>query len=275
MAAEDAPAERIAAHLMDATKTGSGWAVETLCAASSRALGAGLPAEAVRYLRRALEPPPRRLRTRVVFELGCAEATAGVPGAVSRLSDAVDALADSTDRVPTPLEAGRALFSLGRPGEANAILDLGLEQTDDPDLAKRLSATRACTELFGKPAHPLATGAPPAGGETAGDRALLAVHAMEGAIRGRPCPEVGELAARALSRGRLLEDETADGPVYYLPAFALSIAEDLQTAEAALTAAVEDAPTRGSALGFANAVYMRSVAILLRGRVPEAARDAR
>ena len=84
-----------------------------------------------------------------------------------------------------------------------------------------------------------------------------------------------ELAERALARGALLEDETADGPVYYLPAFALSIAEDLQTAEAALTAAVEDARTRGSVLGFANASHMRSVAILLRGRIPDAAADAR
>ena len=67
---------------------------------------------------------------------------------------------------------------------------------------------------------------------------------MEGAIRGRPCAEVRDLAERALARGALLEDETADGPVYYLPAFALSIAEDLQTAEAALTAAVEDAHAR-------------------------------
>ena len=98
---------------------------------------------------------------------------------------------------------------------------------------------------------------------------------MEGAIRGRPSAEVRDLAERALARGALLEDETADGPVYYLPAFALSIAEDLQTAEAALTAAVEDARTRGSVLGFANASHMRSIAILLRGRIPDAAADAR
>jgi DNA-binding CsgD family transcriptional regulator len=276
MAAEDAPTERVAEHLTSATRTGSGWAVEALSKAATEALGAGRPSDAVRYLRRALEePPPRRLRARVVFELGCAEATAGVLGAESRLIEAVDRVADSPERVQQPLEAGRALFSLGRPENAKAILDVGIGETEDADLAKRLLAARACTELFGKPAQPYLSGEPPLSGETAGDRALLAVHAMEGAIRGLPSAEVRELAARSLSRGRLLEDETADSPVYYLPAFALSIAEDLQTAEAALTAAVEDADTRRSALGFANACHLRSVAILLRGRIPDAARDAR
>jgi DNA-binding CsgD family transcriptional regulator len=276
MAAEDAPAERIAAHLLEATKTGSGWAVEALCAASSGALGAGRPSDAVRYLRRALEePPPRRLRAHVMFELGYAEATAGVPAAASRLSEAVGGLGDSPPPVQRPLEAARALFSLGRSDEAKELLDVALQQNDDPDQTKRLRAARACTELFGEPADLLVSEEAPLGNDTAGDRALLAVYAMEGAIHGRSCPDVRELAARALSRGRLLEDETADGPVYYLPVFALSIAEDLQTAEAALTAAVEDAHTRRSALGFANASHMRSVAILLRGRVPDAARDAR
>ncbi len=84
-----------------------------------------------------------------------------------------------------------------------------------------------------------------------------------------------ELAARALHRGALLDDETADGLTYYLATGALAIAGDLQTAEAALTAAVEDARSRGSVLGFATASHMRAMAILMRGRVPDAAADAR
>jgi DNA-binding CsgD family transcriptional regulator len=278
LSAEDAPAERVAAHLMESTRTGSGWAVEVLCAAAAGSLGQSRPADAVRYLRRALEePPPRRLRAHVVFELGCAEATAGVPEAGRRLSEAVGALAESPARVQSPLDAGRALIALGRQDEAKAILDLGLDQSgeDDGDLADRLRAARACTDLFGEPDRFSVLGEPPKSGATAGQRAMLAVHSMEGAIRGRPSDEVRDLAVRALGRGELIEDETADGPVYYLPAFALSIAEDLQTAEAALTAAVEEARTRGSVLGFANASLMRSIAILLRGRVADAAADAR
>ncbi len=280
LASEDAPAQRIAAHLMAATRTGSGWAVEALCEAAAGSLGAGRPADAVRYLRRALdEPPPRRLRAHVVFELGCAEATAGEPEAARRLSEAVDSVTAVPEQLGSALDAGRALLALGRQDEAKAIFDLALANAGDEDdeLSGRLRAARASTALYGvpDPEGRKLLGEVPDGSEHAGKRALLAVHAMDGAIRGRPSAEVRELAERALARGALLEDETADGPVYYLPAFALSIAEDLQTAEAALTAAVEDARTRGSVLGFANASHMRSVAILLRGRIPDAAADAR
>ena len=214
----------------------------------------------------------------MVFELGCAEATAGEPEAARRLSEAVESVTAVPEQLGSALDAGRALLALEPREEAIAILDLGLEQAgeEDDELTGRLRAARASTALFGVPepdGRPLPD-EPPDGAEHAGKRALLAVHAMEGAIRGRPCAEVRDLAERALARGALLEDETADGPVY-LPAFALSIAEDLQTAEAALTAAVEDARTRGSVLGFANASHMRSIAILLRGRIPDAAADAR
>jgi DNA-binding CsgD family transcriptional regulator len=280
LAAEDAPAQYIAAHLMASTRTGSGWAVEALCEAAAASLGAGRPRDAVRYLRRALdEPPPRRLRSHVVFELGCAEATAGEPEAAQRLSEAVESVTTVPEQLGSALDAGRALLALGRQDEARAILDLGLEHAgqEDDELSGRLRAARASIAFFGDPTPggepPL--GEPPESADHAGKRALLAVHSMEGAISGRPSAEVRALAERALARGALLEDETADGPVYYLPAFALSIAEDLQTAEAALTAAVEDARTRGSVLGFANASHMRSIAILLRGRIPDAAADAR
>lgn len=280
LASEDAPARRIAEHLMAATRTGSGWAVEALCEAAAGSLGAGRPSDAVRFLRRALEePPPRRLRAHVVFELGCAEATAGEPEAARRLSEAVDSVTAVPEQLGSALDAGRALFALGRQDEAKALFDLALENAgeEDDELTGRLRAARASTALFGKPDPDaqMLLGEIPDGADHAGKRALLAVHAMDGAIRGRPSAEVRELAERALARGALLEDETADGPVYYLPAFALSIAEDLQTAEAALTAAVEDARTRGSVLGFANASHMRSIAILLRGRIPDAAADAR
>jgi DNA-binding CsgD family transcriptional regulator len=265
---------------MASTRTGSGWAVEALCEAAAASLGAGRPRDAVRYLRRALEePPPRRLRAHVVFELGCAEATAGEPEAAQRLSEAVESVGAVPEQLGSALDAGRTLLALGRQDEARAILDLGLEQagTEDDELSGRLRAARASIAFFGDPvpgAEP-PLGEVPESADHAGKRALLAVHAMQGAIRGRPSAEVRALAEQALARGALLEDETADGPVYYLPAFALSIAEDLQTAEAALTAAVEDARTRGSVLGFANASHMRSIAILLRGRIPDAAADAR
>jgi ATP/maltotriose-dependent transcriptional regulator MalT len=112
-------------------------------------------------------------------------------------------------------------------------------------------------------------------GDAAGARALLALQAIRGAFRGAPRDEVLDLAGHALGRGALLEDETADGLTYYMAAGALAVAEDLQAAEIALSAAREDAQTRGSLLGFATASHVRAVAILMRGRIGDAAADAR
>ena len=109
---------------------------------------------------------------------------------------------------------------------------------------------------------------------TPGDRSLLALHAVEAAIRGVPATEVRALAERALGRGALLEEETSAGLSYYCAAAALAFAEDLHGAEAALTAAIEDAQSRGSVLGFAIASRLRARTILMCGRLTEAAVDA-
>ena len=112
----------------------------------------------------------------------------------------------------------------------------------------------------------------PAAADTPATRALLAHAALEAALRGAPREEVLDLAARALARGALLDDETADGITYYMASGALVLGEDLSTAEAALTAAVEEARSRGSVLGFATASHFRSLAIMRRGRITDAAR---
>jgi DNA-binding CsgD family transcriptional regulator len=279
LAREDESAEVIAAHLLKAARTGSAWVVDVLCTASSIALGRGSPTDAVRYLRRALdEPPAQRQRAHVVLELGRAEALAGEPEAAVRLSEASSS-EESTEAPAAALETGRALFALGRPRKAmmvfeRALTDIGEE---DVELAGRLRAGHAVAQWLTDFPHgtPVLGAAPEGQPETPGDRALLALHAMDGAIRGAHCSEVRDKAARALARGALLDEETADGLTYYLAAGALAVAEDLQTAEAALTAAIVDAETRGSVLGFATASDVRAGTVLLRGRIMDAAGDAR
>ena len=278
LAAEDASPELVAAHLLEAPCAGNAWAVESLTSAAAVALGRGVPAEAVRYLRRALdEPPTRPMRAHVMLELGRAEATAGEPQAVSRLQDAVQHFQEAPEGARAALETGRALFALGKPREAMSVFERGLDHglNGDRDVSARLRAAHATSVWLTQPTEPLDHTHAPATGDSAGDRALLALHAMEVAVRGISAELAIELAARALHRGALLDDETADGLTYYLATGALAIAGDLQTAEAALTAAVEDARSRGSVLGFATASHMRAMAILMRGRVPDAAADAR
>ena len=127
LGAEEAPPERVAHHLLSAARTGSGWAVDTLCVAAAVALGRATPADAVRYLRRALEePPPRGKRAHVILELGRAEAMAGEPQAALRLKDAVHRNGDVPARPLAALEAGATLFALGRPNDALTAFETGL-----------------------------------------------------------------------------------------------------------------------------------------------------
>jgi DNA-binding CsgD family transcriptional regulator len=280
MSEDPSSAEAASRHLLHASRTGSAWVVDCLCQAATLALGRGAPREAVSYLRRALdEPPMGRQRAHVALELGRAEATAGEPQAAVRLSEAAEWASAGPERPTQALATGRALFALGQPEQAMTVFDHAIADLDDPKspVGGQLRAGRAAAQWLtqlpeggGVRSEP-----PPATADTPGDRALLALHAMEGAIRGTPCDEVRDLAGRALARGALLADETADGLTYYLAAAALAFAEDFQTAEAALTAAIEEARGRGSVLGFATASHVRAMAILMRGRVQEAASDAR
>jgi DNA-binding CsgD family transcriptional regulator len=280
LAHEHAPTETVAAHLVEAPRRRNPWVVDALSAAASSALARGAPSEAVRLLRRALaEPPSSEARPRVMLDLGRAEATVGEAQSVGRLREASELIDDRRERAQTALHTGRTLFAFGRQADAAAAFDRGLLEIGDTDdaLAGRLHASSATLSRLINPAAALVGEpvAPPARGDTPADRALLALSAMEAAMRGDPRQEVHELAARALGRGALLEDETADGIAYYLASLALVLAEDLQGAEIALTAAVEDARTRGSVLGFATASFVRSTAIVRRGRLGDAAADAR
>jgi ATP/maltotriose-dependent transcriptional regulator MalT len=215
----------------------------------------------------------------VVLQLGRAEATAGNPQAVDRLSEAIERLPDPLERARTALETGRMLFALGRFDDAAAAFQRGIDELPPEndgvgDLLAASLATVARLETARTGLPPSPTAVPP-GNDTPGERAQLSQLAVEAALRGEPRDEVLELATSALARGALLDDTTADGITYYVAASALIVAEDLQTAEAALTAAVEEARSRGSVLGLATASYFRSLAIQRRGRIGDASADAR
>ncbi len=281
MLADDGePPERVADHLLLATRIGSASTVEALSMAAAVSLGRAKPCAAVQYLRRALEePPPRQLRAQVILELGRAEAIAGEPQAALRLADGVAKLVDGHQDPREALAAGQTLLALGRYAEALPALERGMNANGDTDAetAAGLTAAHATAMWLSSLSNgrPYILAPPPVAADTAADRALLALHAVEAALRGKPAAEVCQLAERALARGRLLEEETSDGLTYYLATAALAYAGDLQMAEVALTAAVHDAQCRGSLLGFATASHARARAILRRGRLLDAALDAR
>ena len=281
LAAEGAPPERVASHLLHAERTGSEWTVDMLCEGATMALGRAAPEKAVCYLRRALEePPPRRRRAHLVLELGRAEAAAGDPEAWRHLTEAVHGSDHAIEEPIAALEAARTLVALGRAGDAIKAFERGLGAAEraDSDLAAWLRAGHTTAHWLASRANgeaPAPLPPVPERAATPGDRALLALHAIDAAVRGVSSTEVRALAERALGRGALLEDETSTGLAYYFAAAALAFAEDLQTAEAALTAAIEDAHSRGSVLGFAIASRLRARTILMRGRLTDATADAR
>lgn len=282
LAADGASATELAEHLLETIPGAEEWVVDVLSDAAADAMAQGTPRRAVAYLRRALEEPPRAdRRPRVSMALGRAEATAGDPEAVGHLLTAMEALPDRRERAEISLDAGRTLLALGRQADAAEAFRRGLRELNDPtdELFGRLSA--AHETILGlwptteEPRPPEPVEKPSRTDGAPDDRALLAQLALQAALKGDPRQRVIDLAVRALGRGALLRDETADGLAYYLACEALTIAEELSLAEVALTAAVEDGMARGSVLGKATAYFFRSLAFLRRGGVREAAADAR
>jgi len=282
LAEGETPAELIAGHLLLARREASGWAVQLLMEAAERALARGAPGSAAHYLHRALEePPPEESRARVVLALGRAKALAGEPDAVASLTEALELLDDPREQGLAALDSGRALAAQGRHRDATVVFKRGLSQlsSEDHELRARLQAGYAMSARIALPPDEIDREAfpderaleslpPPARG------VVLAHVSLDRALSGGTAEEVRELAREALGRGSLLDEETADGLGYYAAVMALAIAEDLQAAELASAAALEEARSRGSVLGFGTACYFRAFTLLRRGRVDDAAANA-
>ena len=278
--AERAPVDRLVPHLLAGRPAGDPRAVEILLQAGERALAGGAPDSAMRLLRRALEEPPTpERRPDVLVALGRAEGAAGAPEAIERLTGALDLIGEPSGRAMAALDAGRMLISHARWEDAAETLERGIADVDGTD-----DALRARLEAAYAAARRVVPGDEPQSRpvalddetleDTVAGRMLLAQAAADRALRGTSAAEVRGLATRSLGGGSLLEEETSDGIAFYLAIFALVVAEDLQTAELAAATAVHDAQRRGSVLGFATACHFRSLAVLRRGRIADAAADA-
>jgi ATP/maltotriose-dependent transcriptional regulator MalT len=276
---EGASMERVAPHLLAGRPDHDPRAVEVLLEAGKRALAGGAPDSAIRLLRRALaEPPPPERRADVLVALGRAEGAAGDPTAIERLADALELIGEPTGRAAAALDAGRLMLNHARWDEAATTLERGIEDVDGTDDSLRASLEAAYIVAARIVPGGEAEAAPATVGDaalesTVAGRLILARTAATRALRGTSAAEVHQLATRALGGGALLQDETSDGVGLYLAVFALVVAEDLQTAELAAATAVDDAQRRGSVLGFATACHFRSLAVLRRGRIPDAAAD--
>ncbi|MBU6534130.1 AAA family ATPase [Streptomyces mayonensis] len=138
--------EAIARHLLRTPAVRLPWALRVLRDAVTVAVHDARPADAVAYLRRALdEPVSDGLRQRLLTELGSLEyASADTPAAIARLAEAQHLPADPRNRVRTAVALGTALA--GR-GEIRTAMEV-LRRTEGrlaghPDLARTVQTAGA------------------------------------------------------------------------------------------------------------------------------------
>jgi DNA-binding CsgD family transcriptional regulator len=209
----DAPAEQVAAHVLELPRSGEGWVVEVLREAARIAFAKGAPEAAIASLRRALvEPLPAELRTTLLFELGQAQALMSLPDSVEALRGAYESAGDPAMRglaadwlacslvfleAPdeaagiwrsTSLELPPELDDLSRQLEAGEHMSLFFGSRDDGERLERLRRHRTIDT----------TGGP-------GAKMLAAVAAWEWAASAGPAEKVVALARAAL------EDDTLVG----------------------------------------------------------------
>ena len=169
--------------------------------------------------------------------------------------------------------------------EAVRVLVSALEWLDDDDRELALlvetdlsdaigfdpSAAAALGDRLCHQREVAASGAPTSHGE----RLALVSQAVNELRVGRSHRRCAEMAQRALAGGHLLAVETADSPRFVNAVTSLMFSDELVAAAEALRDAIADARRRGSVVGFAHAMIVRSFVATRRGLLGDADADAR
>ena len=275
---EGAPAERIAAHLLETDPRGDHAAAAVLVEAGRVTVARGAPALGARLFARALaEPPAPATRLRLLDELGHAELAAGLRGAHEHLQTVVQETED-------PVQAARVLcdlvWSIGprpelarpllpaldaaitalEPRERELVLELEFVRLGVLFLIgeKRAAFTASCRRFADLP------------GATAGECAVLTWVARQQALD----PDGTAAAAAALA-----ERAATHRHPHPLWAMQLTLAlldgEGYARAEDVNTASIDAAVASGSASGFAAASAQRALVRVASGNPRGAEADAR
>ncbi|HEX8085486.1 MAG TPA: AAA family ATPase [Solirubrobacteraceae bacterium] len=277
--AAGAEPERVAVHLLAADPDGDRSTVETLLAASRRALDRAAPEAAVRYLRRALaEPPPPELRTEVVKRLSIAAFRSPDRSAFGDADPIAELTADTDTLIVAAPTLTAALAADGRNDDIATLLDRAIAAARDAgrlEDALGLEVQRV-TWTHTPPAEAQRRIAPyvePLAG-THAEPALFALRAWWAMFTpGAHAHDAADLALRAIEHRRPLHDLVgiAQGPQAIL---VLLRAERLDVAERAIEQLAADANASGEAPAIAGAAFLRSELALLRGEVARAAAEA-
>jgi DNA-binding CsgD family transcriptional regulator len=280
---EGAAPERVAGHLLLAQRSGDEWVVSRLRAAARAVMSRGAPGPAVTYLERALEEPPAGAAlVGVLRELGVAQAQSAPAVAVERLRSALALTAEPAERLALSSALANALM-LG--GELVAAVD-GLEraiedlpETLDPDVrlgaeAQLLSLQSLSPQLFSRFTARVEA-LPRLAGSTPAERRVLASVARCYSMLDGPWREVVEVAATALDRGRLVEDQVPDSGAAQLAALPLLVDGRLDDVDRLNDVLFEDARRRGSIVGLCLATHCVSTRHSTAGDMRAAALTSR
>lgn len=272
-----AGSEAIARHLVRGDPAADPAAVAALRESAARELSRGAPAEAARFLRRALrEPPPPAERYETLLESATAEDLA------SRGDLGEERLREALLLAPDESERGRVANSLA------LLLTRRGELADAGDTARReLAAARAAgadeqrlLELEVQLCVALQLGPPGSGqeaderlerlaprlqqGASAVERGGLAALAFRRMARGDPAADAIAAARRALEAG-LLEDPWAESGVGGLAIGALVHCEAGVEAEVWLERALSLAREQGADFGIGQGSFLSSLLAFHQG----------
>jgi len=284
--AEGVGVERLAAHLLRASRRGDTFTVEVLRSAAARAISRGAPEPAVAYLRRALdEPPPPPALPEVMIELGDALAAVGGSGAAVHFESALELLEEPERTGEVRWKLGRVLYAHGR--HAESVVEFERARDDfadhDPALARRLGfaaltatlVTQSVPDVYPGSARTHVDALIAESEATPLEADELAPLVGLAGIVGEPRETVLKLADDALADGTLITNVATDqGHAVTMVAIGLLYADALVRSERMLDGALEQARRRGALLAVATLSYARAWPLYFRGRLSEAVADA-
>lgn len=280
LAADGAPVDGVAAHLLLTQPDGDQQTVATLREAAAQALIRGDPGAAAQLLERALaEPPTATQRGHVLLELANAHIECGDARAGLRIDESLGVFHAPADRAGALAALGRMRFNLGDHEAAAAAMEaaVALLEPGDPALS-RLLVSHLTSTTFRASLHPLAerrlrplTEAA-RDGQTPDDPGLLAHLALRLAFAAGPAEQVRALAARATAADPLI-DPASLGILTGLVVQALCCVDELDAAEGICESALAASRRRGSLLNFTMTSYHRAIVRYHRGELTEALAD--
>jgi DNA-binding CsgD family transcriptional regulator len=280
LAADGAPVDVVAAHLLMSTPNSDGPTVAVLREAAGRALAGGDPAAAVRLLERAVaEPPPADQRVEVLLELAAAAVQHGDPNAGRHITASLALQPDHASKVRGLVALARLRLQQGDHADSARLVQEVLDQLDPDDpLAQELIVDELTASAFRAPLRARADARiarfldAARAGRTPEHPGLLAHLTLHLALTGEAPERVRTLAERATAAHALV-DPASHGILAGIVVQALVCVDELVAAQDVADRALQASRRSGSLLAYASASYHRALPRYHRGALSDALAD--